>query len=124
EIEFGAGEECEGDVGDFEMVLDGDGPGANVFPGDVGEVGPDVGGAETVGVTGLDEDAGAFEGLVDGFAAVVDAGDEVGVDVDAVGHESVNFEVVGNPAAALALRCGVAVREASRRRRRVKSPSR
>jgi hypothetical protein len=51
----------------------------------VGQVGPDVRRAEAVGVAGGDHHLRALHRLLHGLAAVVDAGKEVGVDVDTAG---------------------------------------
>jgi uncharacterized protein len=87
EVEFSAGEEGDGDVGVLVGVVEDAGAVADGGDGVAGELGPDVGGAGEVGVSGGGEEAGAGEGVVEGGAAVVDGGEEVGVDVDAAGHK-------------------------------------
>jgi hypothetical protein len=60
----------------------------------VRQVGPDVRRAEAVRVPRLHQPAGAGERVVNGLAAVVDAGEQVGVDVDTAGlkiHTSMEF---------------------------------
>ena len=83
EVDFAAGEEGEMNADGVQGLLELVGAaGDHRGDGVVGEARPDVWGAEGVGVAGGDEHAGAGEGFFEGAAAVVHAGDEVGVDVD------------------------------------------
>jgi hypothetical protein len=87
EVELSAGVEAEGDGVAVEELLEvGDFP-ADLGDGVVREVGPEVGGADELGVAALDDEASDVEGFVGRARPVVDGREEVGVDFDqAFGH--------------------------------------